>query len=125
MLYKYSDYIKEGGSTSSSAELIYWQHQLDNILGNDWTEISCKKVQDKYQISFKTGSGQYDYYGIILKKGTDDIYYVETPETAKKFTEKFYHEFWENPQLYANNLAYTPKCLGDIQHVKDAEKYNM
>jgi hypothetical protein len=127
MLHRYSDFIdliSEGSKDKPT--FIYWEHQLESILNKEWTDISVEHMADKYKIIFKVGPDKYDFYGmIILRKQNEDIYYVEKPEVTKKFTEKFNHEFWENATAYVKNLKYTPKCLGDVEYVRDSEKYNL
>lgn len=127
MIHKYSDFVEfitEGSKDRPT--FIYWKGQLEKLLNEKWENISVEHLSDKYKILFTAGEGQYNYYAmIILRQENDDIYYVENPEVAKKFTEKFSHEFWENATAYVKKLKYVPKCLGDVEYVRDSEKYNL
>jgi len=111
--------IKEGSSSKPS--YIYWNEQLKDIIDKDWNEISVSRhSSDKYCINFKVGDDKYDYYSVIVD--SKDNYYLESTE---QFIKKFIKEFWKNATLYVKNMKYNPKCLGDLQHVKDSEKYNL
>lgn len=126
MIYKYSEYVINEGS-SSSESLIYWSNQLQMLLNRDWTEISSKKYKDNlYYIHFKAGNDKYDYYKVLVEKG--DIYYMEENENVNPindFQKKLNEEFWKTPQSYFKDLKYSPKCLGDISHLSHADKYNI
>jgi len=125
MLYKYSDFINEGSITNPST--LYWNNnEFKKVLGNEWSNISVKLLYTgKHIINFKIGNDKYDYYSVIIEnKGTKDRYYLED-EAIKSFTEKFNTEFWKNAPEYVENMKYDPKCLGDVEHVRDSKKYNL
>ena len=117
--------INEG--SLNNPQNLYWNHQLENILAKDWTEINTARYSGgKYNINFKAGQDQYDYYSVIVegKNIGDDFYYLED-NVSEKFIKKFKTEFWKNASEYFKKLKYTPKCLGNLSHVRDAEKYNL
>lgn len=128
MLYKYSDFIIKEGSQSRPSP-IYWYNQLEKILKNNWTEISINKnfvgrrdEGNKYTLNFKIdGNSSYDYYLVLID---ENKFYMEDT-CIPKFKEKFKTEFWKNAPEYVKNVNYSPDWLGDIEHVKDANKYNM
>ena len=77
------------------------------------------------EINFKIGDDKYDYYSVIVEnKGVKDKYYLED-EAVEKFTEKFNNEFWKNAPEYTENMIYDPKCLGDVEHIRDSKKYKL
>ena len=127
MLYKYSDFIKEDlikeGSSSNNTP-IYWSEKIEELLDVNWSDISTTRyVDDKYYINFKAGEGQYNYFSVIVEnKGVNDVYYMDNSD---KFINKFKTEFWKNASEYVQNFIYDPKCLGDLEHVKDSNKYNL
>lgn len=128
MLKKYSDFIINEGSIHSPS-CVYWDRQLEELLKKDWLDISVKKQQNKYKISFRTGNDQYDYYSVLFEnKGGKDRYLMEEPvkgDVVSKFIEKFKTEFFKNEEEYIKNLAYDPKCLGDLRYLRDSSKYNL
>jgi len=141
MLYKYSDYIKdisliEEGSTERP-DVIYWINQLEKIINVDWTDISTyeySKRSNKFYIKFKAFENDgdkkeiYAYYSVLIeKKGNNDIYYMEDNENnvSEKFKKKLNKEFFKNASEYVKNMAYDPKCLGDLSHVRTSNKYNI
>jgi len=131
MLHNYLDYIKENfnhineGSLSSPTS-IYWEHQLNKIINNNWSNISVTKFSGKYLINFKcddSDDDKYSYYSVIIEnKNGKDIYYMENPD---RFINKFKKEFFKNETEYYKNFVYNPKCLGDIEYLKDSDKYNI
>jgi hypothetical protein len=133
MIFNYSkfincDLIKEGSITNRS--VIYWNHQIEKLLTEDWTEIGISNFagKKKYFINFKAGPDKYDYYSVVMEKTNEkDLYYLEDNDNnvTEKFIKKFKEEFWKNASEYVKNLDYKPKCLGDLSHVIDAEKYNL
>lgn len=126
MLHKYSDYIilvKEG--SKSNSQVLYWKSQIDKLLNKEWSEISSKRHSGGiYNLEFRAGDGEYDYYNILVeKKGpSSEFYYMEDPTN---FIKKLNIEFWKRPDIYYKNLKYAPKALGDISHLKDSEKFNL
>ena len=125
MLYKYSEFIKEG--QESSASCVYWDNaEFKKVLENDWSEIFIKKFSDKFQLIFRIGPDKYDFCSVILdKKNNNDLYLLENEEIVEKFKKKFNLEFWKNATEYVKNMKYDPKCLGDVSHVRDADRYNV
>jgi hypothetical protein len=125
MLHKYSDYISNINEGSSKRpQVLYWNSQVEKLLNNEWTEINSKRYTGSiYSLNFKAGEDDYDYYNILIeKKGSSDFYYMED---STKFAEKLKIEFWKNPDIYYKELKYAPKVLGDISHLKDADKFNL
>ena len=132
MIHNYSDYIKLNEGSKTSASQIYWNKQLTGLVNEDWSEISTTRYNsDIYEINFKSGNGQYNYYSVLVEpqgKGKDDIYYLEdnlNKYTERIFQEKLKTEFWKTPQDYYKQLKYTPKCLGDISHLLHKDKYEL
>lgn len=129
MIHKYTDFALYEGS-SSNPTIIYWNEQLKPLLNKNWTEISTKKwVQERtyFILNFKASEGDYPYYGVIISpffRNSKEEFLMED-SVEIEFIKKFKTEFWKMPQNYYKNLEYEPLCLGDLQHVKDAEKYNM
>lgn len=130
LLLKYSDFIIKEGSINKP-QAIYWQHSLEEFLNKEWSEISVEHFQKpKYIIKFrvveKDKSTDYNYYSVIIeKRANDDFYYLENQETIKKFIKKFSDEFWKNASKYVDKLKYEPRCLGDLEHVRATNKYNL
>jgi hypothetical protein len=139
MLLKYLEYVINEGSINHS-QTIYWGSLLETLLNNknesNWSEISIKPFKwqpegyhfdhHKYLINFKIGESEYDYYSVIIEKRDNyDFYYLENIETTKKFIRKFNDEFWKNASEYVKKLDYEPKCLGDLEHVRASNKYNL
>ena len=130
MLSNYSNFInynliKEG--SSDRPETIYWGYQLKDLLVKDWTEISTSRYTDnKCLVKFRSGPDKYDFCAVIFeaKNIGGDFYYMED-NVSEKFIKKFKAEFWKNASEYVKKLQYSPKCLGDLSHVRDAEKYNL
>lgn len=131
MVNNYSDFlnnnsykINEGGENNPS--VLYWDKNIKEIYDIEWKEISTTKyTSDKYKINFKAGEGKYDYNSVIVgKKDNEDLYYLENCDPTL-FLEKFKKEFWKNASEYVKNFKYEPKALGELDHVKDSEKYNM
>ena len=125
MLYRYFEFIKEGQESSSSC--VYWDNdEFKKVIEKDWSEIFIKKFSDKYQLIFRIGPDKYDYYSVILdRKNNKDLYLLENEEIVEKFKQKFNLEFWKNATEYVKNMIYDPKCLGDVSHVRDADRYNV
>lgn len=119
-----SDKIYEG--SSSSPATLYWLRDIKETCDKDWTEISTKRYSgSKYMIIFKDGDNNYDYSAVIVEdKGNEDFYYLENSDPTV-FLEKFKKEFWKNAQKYIKNFKYEPKVLGDLEHVKAGDKYNL
>ena len=134
MISKYSDYLslmKNEAYTGSNPQPspIYWDSELENVLNNEWYQISFGRHSGGiYIVKFRTGDKRYDYYSVLFEKDKN-IFYLEDSDkqTSKKFQEKLKTEFWKNPQEYYNNKLklYAPKCLGDIDHLSDSSKYNL
>ena len=131
MISKYSDFLnlkidKINESGINNPTIIYWQRAFKEISDKDWTEISTTKYSnEKYKINFKTGDDKYDYYSVLIEnKGGEDFYYLENSDPTL-FLEKFKKEFWKNPSEYVKNFKYEPKVLGDLEHVKATDKYNL
>lgn len=126
MLHKYSDYITSiNEGTDKKPQVLYWDSNINKLLDKDWSEISSNRYSGSvYSVRFKAGSGEYDYFNVLVeKKGiSSELFYLEDPT---KFTEKLKMEFWKNPYIYYKNLKYVPKALGDISHLKDSEKFNL
>ncbi len=124
MVYRYYDFIKE---SASNARAIYWDNN-DFILAlnSDWTEIKIegKRFSKYYSIVFRVGPNKYDIQSAILDKDMEEFIFSKK-DMSEKFKQKFYKEFWKNAPEYVNNMAYDPKFLGDVKHVRDAAKYNM
>jgi len=123
MLHRYLSFINEGSSLRSVN--IYWGDQIKGIIEKDWDEISIKSLKsNSYGIKFKTVDD--DYYQVLfdVNDGKEE-YLMENLEVVNKFLEKFKTEFWNAPQQYVKNMVYDPKCLGDLEHVRTAQKYNM
>lgn len=128
MLYRYSDFIKE--SLSEYKKHLYWNNEdFKSILNEDWTEIKVtkeKRFDSMYDISFRIGTGKYDVFAVVLDtKGGNDFYILNGDDMSKQFQQKFKTEFWKNASEYVKDMMYDPKCLGDVEHVRDAAKYNM
>lgn len=129
MLSKYTEYIKEG--SSSHDNVVYWYYELKELIEKNWTEISSKKAipPKLYNLKFKAGDGQYDYYSVLIEdKGGSEYFYVENLENSKfieVFQEKFKSSFFTNPDIYYKNLKYVPKFLGDVSHFGVIDKYNL
>jgi len=135
MIHKYSEYLNliseayTGSNPNPSS--IYWKSELEDVINNDWTQISVDRYNNSdmkgtgYLIKFRTGDEKYDYKSVIVeKKGTTDFYYLEDG-LDKIFCEKFKTEFWKAAQEYHKNMKYMPKCLGETEFLKDADKYNI
>jgi hypothetical protein len=119
-----SDKINEGGINRPG--ILYWNRSLKQIYDKDWTEISTTRYSGvKYMINFKAGDGQYDYYSVIVEdKNGKDFYYLENSDPTV-FLEKFKKEFWKNASEYVKNFKYEPRVLGDLEHVKNSDIYNL
>lgn len=122
-LYRYSDYVLNEGSRTNPT-VVYWNDQLEKLLKDEWRDISIEKEKMKlYKLKFRSaGESDYNFYQVLLNTETGEEYLMENP---KLFLEKFNTEFWKDAPKYVEQLAYTPKFLGDVQHVKDAKKYNL
>jgi hypothetical protein len=133
MIRNYSDYInlinEAYTGTNPSPRSIYWSHQLDNVINKEWTQISVVAGSSPtLEIKFRTGDEKNDYYLVLFEKAVTDVYYLTDDETSKKFQEKLKIEFWKAPEIYYKNIKkirMAPKCLGDISHLADADKYNI
>jgi hypothetical protein len=116
--------IKEGSKYNPS--YIYYINDIKKLVKEDWTNISVtslSKVDERYDVKFRAGNGDYDYFQVILEnKGETDFYYLEDPEL---FIRKFKEEFFKNTIQYVDNMVYDPKCLGDLHHIRDAKQYNL
>lgn len=129
MIYNYLQYIKEGGPNQDN--VIYWMFELERKLNKNWTELSSVRYTgDIYNIKFKAGDDQYDYFSVLVeKKGTKEFYYFENSNAAKDiveiFEKKLNQEFWKKPELYYEKFKYVPKCIGDISHLHKAGQYNL
>lgn len=132
MIRKYSEYINEAyvGKNPSPHEL-YWDNStFKKIFENEWSQISTSRYESNiYSINFRAGDEQYDYYSVLAESnGNIDIYYLEDSDKvkiSKDFEKKFVEEFFKNGHEYYKDLTYTPKCLGDISYLADADKYNV
>ena len=130
MIQKYSNFIKENlniiikEGTSSNPSILYYTDNVEEFINNIWENISTKRYKDdKYLITFTVGNDKYDSYGVIVqRKNNQDTYYLED---SKLFTEKFKQEFWKNASEYVKNMKYDPIILGDLEHVRETEKYNL
>ena len=123
LVYKYSDYIKEGSNVNPT--IVYWNDQIDDLLDKKWTDINVKHSSGYYNVNFRCDGldVKYNYYSVLLQPDPKEEYLMED---STKFIEKFKIEFWNNPDKYINNMTYTPACLGDVEHVRDAtNKYNV
>lgn len=124
MIYKkYLDFITEAHNFENGT--IYWNFQVDGITDKEWYDISISKSLPRYFINFrvKEKDEKYNYHSVIIeKKGNDDFYYMEDPTL---FIKKFKEEFWKNASEYIKNFKYEPKCLGNLEHVKSTNKYNL
>lgn len=125
MVYNYSDFLIQEGY-SYSEDSIYWNSRLNELLNNDWYDISVTKYKRNfYYLKFrvKEKDEEYNYYSVLVEdKNNNDIYYMED---SSKFVKKFKSEFFRNASEYVDKLVYEPKCLGDLQHVKDGNKFNI
>lgn len=126
MIHKYSDYItllSEG--LKDKPDLIYWNFQLEDILNKEWSEISSSKIVGKsniFSINFKINTG--NYYSVLVENKGNEIYYLEN-FNSKKFESKLKIEFFKNEEEYIKNFNYDPKCLGDINYLRDARNFNL
>jgi len=121
MLFKYIDFVLNEGGSISRPEAIYWNTQFDHVKNLEWTNISTGKGM-KYEIRFEAGTGEYNKYKVLVDVEGDKEEYLM--EDSTQFIEKFKIEFMKNPFEYMENMKYDPKCL-DIEHMRDAKKYNM
>lgn len=127
MIRNYLDYInlinEAYTGSNPTPKSIYWNNQLEDIMNNEWTQISITRFSSNlFEIKFRTGEEKFDYHSVLVEKG--DKYLLED-NISEKFQEKLKTEFWKAPQDYYKNIKYAPKCLGDISHIADVEKYNM
>lgn len=124
MIHNYSEYISLINEGIKYPGLIYWNDQLENILNIEWSEISTSIIVGKpnvYSINFKTSDS--DYSVLVENKGKE-IYYLENFD-SKKFESKLNIEFFKNEEVYSKNFKYDPKCLGDINYLRDARNFNL
>ena len=124
MLYKYSDFVLNEGGSIAKPDAIYWNAQFDQLKDLEWSKISTKKGAKSgyYEILFDAGTGEYRHYKVlILVNKNGEEYLMEDPT---EFIEKLKIEFMKNPFEYMDNMVYDPKCL-DIEHMRDAKKYNI
>lgn len=124
MIHKYSDYITSiNEGSSSNSQVLYWNFQINKILDKEWSDFSSKHYSGGiYSLNFK--AGEDDYYSILVEKkgSSSDFYYMEDPTI---FIEKLNTDFWKHPDIYYKNLKYAPRSLGDISHLKNADKFNL
>jgi len=125
MLYKYSDFVLTEGAKSRPG-VIYWNNQLDDLINKNWYDISVVKEKPGYAIVFRTEGAEtdYNYYQVLLSTKGKEEFLMEDPFN-KKFVEKLNTEFWKKAPEYVEKMAYEPKFLGDLGHVKDAKRYNL
>lgn len=128
MLYRYSDFILK--ENMSNAKHLYWNNEtFEEALNKDWTEIKITEEKGNtnlYDISFRIGPDKYDVCAVILdNRDRKENYLLNGEDMIKEFIQKFKTEFWKNASEYIKNMDYDPKCLGDVEHVRNAENYNM
>jgi len=130
MLDKYLDFINENFNITEGyvnhPSVVYWSENADSLLNDNWFDISVNRYSPPvYIIKFRVGDNdkdQYNYYNVVIEKGTTDTYYMENPEP---FIEKFKTEFLKHPLDYIDNMKYDPKALGDLGHIRNSSKFNL
>jgi len=129
MLKTYTSFItKINEGSDSSPTIIYWDHQLVDVLDKEWTNITVKILTHSsniYTIGFKAGNEKYDYYGVLFDSSSNSLLVQDTHNVDSKFQKKLNIEFWKNAVEYSKNMDFDPKFLGDVSHIRDAERYNM
>jgi hypothetical protein len=124
-LQRFSEYGKLYEARKYSKN-IYWDHQLDEVLDMDWTDIRTLRIDRKYSITFETDDKDGGYIMSVYL----DIYrgvnkYMLEERAIQKFINKFKKEFEKHPTEYVKNFKFDPKCLGDLDLYRTAEKFNM
>lgn len=130
MLNKYLEFINEHCSninegSSYNPTVIYWEDNLNEILNYNWSNISITYwSKNIYKINFRVENNLNNnyYIGLVEDKKNNDFYYMENSTT---FIEKFKTEFNSNAMNYYDNLKYVPKALGNLDHIKNASKFNV
>jgi len=137
MINKYLEFISENfvgvnEGSSYNPTVLYWEENLNEILNYKWYDISTDRWNGSiyrwngsiYTINFKVDiNSNPSYYIVVLEnKFTSDLYYMENSEP---FMKKFKNEFNSNPIEYYKNLKYIPKVLGNLDHIKNASKFNI
>ena len=135
-MYNYNSFITESKKyNDKNITEVYWNYGDLKEIG--WTDISTSKKfsQGRYQVVFSLDKEDYAWnsnpavkekkrYRVFLDDKDKEA--VLLPDAYKdKFWERFKEEFEKHPFNYAKNLSYVPKCVGDIRHYIDSEKFGI
>jgi len=128
MINKYLDFINDNFNVNESfqrkSSVIYWNENVDEVLNENWSDISVSRYNYPiYVIKFKVEGKESNDYSVVFEGNkTRDIYYMENPEP---FIKKFKEEFFKNAIEYVVNMKYDPVVLGDLEHIRNSNKFNI
>jgi hypothetical protein len=119
MLYNYSKFLK------INANPIYWKHNYDSDIKNsELTEFFCKRFKPGYyKLGFRYKEGSYGYTSFLLNRKENLL--IDDNLIPNDVREKLKTEFWKNPEENVKNMEYDPMFLGNLQQIRDADKYNL